>query len=106
MKVILREDVENLGSIGDIVTVADGYGRNYLLPRGLAIQASTKNLKMLEHQKKLVQARQEKMKAESEDLAKKLESVSCTLTRKAGEEDKLFGSVTNRDIEEVLNECR
>ncbi len=104
MKVILREDVLNLGKTGDTVVIADGYGRNYLLPRGLAVQASTKNVKLLEHQKKLIQARQAKKKLESEDLAKRLESVSCTITRKAGEEDKLYGSVTSRDIAEALKD--
>lgn len=104
MKVILREDVEKLGKIGEIVDIADGYGRNYLLPRGLAVMASTKNVKELEHQKRLIQARQEKKKQESQDLSKKLQSISCTITRKAGDEDKLFGSVTARDIEDVLKE--
>lgn len=104
MKVILREDVEKLGKIGEIVDIADGYGRNYLLPRGLAVMASTKNVKELEHQKRLIQARQEKKKQESQDLSKKLKSISCTITRKAGDEDKLFGSVTARDIEDVLKE--
>ena len=104
MKVILREDVEKLGKTGEIVDIADGYGRNYLLPRGLAVLASTKNMKVLEHQKRLIQAGQEKKKQESQDLAKKLESFSCTIARKAGEEDKLFGSVTARDIEDVLKE--
>ena len=104
MKVILREDVENLGKTGEIVDIANGYGRNYLLPRGLAVQASTKNIRELEHQKKLIQALQEKKKLESEDVAKKLGSLSCTIARKVGEEDKLFGSVTARDIKDVLKE--
>jgi len=104
VKVILREDVENLGKTGEIVDIANGYGRNYLLPRGLAVQASTKNIRELEHQKKLIQALQEKKKLESEDVAKKLGSLSCTIARKVGEEDKLFGSVTARDIKDVLKE--
>ena len=104
MKVILREDVENLGSVGDIITVKPGYGRNYLLPRGLAVMASTKNLKELEHQKRLIQARQERQKKDAHDLASRLGSISCTISRKTGEEEKLYGSVTARDIEEAVKE--
>lgn len=104
MKVILREDVENLGRIGDVVEVAAGYGRNYLLPRGLAVKASTKNLKEQAHQKKLIQARLDSQKKDAEALAGSLESVSCTIARKTGEEEKLYGSVTSRDIEEALKE--
>jgi large subunit ribosomal protein L9 len=104
LKLILREDVSNVGKTGDTVVVADGYGRNFLLPRGLAVQASTKNVRMLEHQKKLIQARQAKLRQESQDLAKRLEGVSCTITRKAGEEDKLYGSVTARDIADAVKE--
>ena len=102
MKVILKEDVSNLGKIGDMVAVADGYGRNYLLPRGLAIEASTRNVKILEHQKKVIRARIQKQKSGAEVLAKQLSAVSCTVAKKAGEEDKLFGSVTTKDIEEAL----
>jgi large subunit ribosomal protein L9 len=102
VKVILKEDVEHLGKIGDMVAVADGYGRNYLLPRGLAIEASTRNVKILEHQKKIIKARMQKQKSDSEDLAKQLSSVSLTVAKKAGEDDKLFGSVTSRDIEDAL----
>ena len=102
MKVILKEDVSNLGKIGDMVAVADGYGRNYLLPRGLAVEASTRNVKILEHQKKVIKAKIQKQKSGAELLANKLSSVSCTVAKKAGEEDKLFGSVTTKDIEEAL----
>jgi len=102
VKVILKEDVSNLGKIGDMVAVADGYGRNYLLPRGLAIEASTRNVKILEHQKKVIRARIQKQKSGAEVLAKQLSAVSCTVAKKAGEEDKLFGSVTTKDIEEAL----
>jgi len=104
LKLILREDVANLGKTGDAVVVADGYGRNYLLPRGLAVQASSMNVKRVEHQKKLIQARQVKLRQESEDLAQRLEAVSVTLTRKAGEEDKLYGSVSSRDIADALRD--
>ena len=104
MKLILREDVENLGKLGEIVEVAGGYGRNYLLPRGLAVKASTKNLKEQEHQKKLIQARVDRQKKDAHEMAGSLDSVSCTIARKTGEDEKLFGSVTSRDIEEALRE--
>ena len=104
MKLILREDVENLGKIGEIVEVAGGYGRNYLLPRGLAVKASTKNLKEQEHQKKLIQARMDRQKKDAQEMAGSLDSVSCTISRKTGEDEKLYGSVTSRDIEEALRE--
>jgi large subunit ribosomal protein L9 len=104
VKLILREDVENLGKVGDVVDVAGGYGRNYLLPRGLAVKASTKNLKEQEHQKKLIQARLERQKKDAQELAGSLDSVSCTIARKTGEEEKLYGSVTSRDIEQALKE--
>ena len=104
MKLILREDVESLGKIGEIVEVAGGYGRNYLLPRGLAVKASTKNLKEQEHQKKLIQARMDRQKKDAQEMAGSLDSVSCTIARKTGEDEKLYGSVTSRDIEEALRE--
>ena len=104
MKLILREDVENLGKIGEIVEVAGGYGRNYLLPRGLAVKASTKNLKEQEHQKKFIQARMDRQEKDAQEMAGSLDSVSCTITRKTGEDEKLYGSVTTRDIEEALRE--
>jgi len=104
VKLILREDVENLGKIGEVVEVAGGYGRNYLLPRGLAVKASTKNLKEQGHQKKLIQARMDRHRKDAEELAGSLDSVSCTISRKTGDEEKLFGSVTSRDIEEALRE--
>jgi len=104
VKVILREDVAKLGRTGDIVVVSDGYGRNYLLPRGLATRASSRSLKELEHQKKVIQDRQDQQRQEAQELSKQLETVSCILSRKVGDEDKLFGSVTSRDIEEALRE--
>jgi large subunit ribosomal protein L9 len=104
VKLILREDVENLGKVGDVVDVAGGYGRNYLLPRGLAVKASTKNLKEQEHQKKLIQAGLERRKKDAMEVAGSLDSVSCTIARKTGEDEKLYGSVTSRDIEEALKE--
>jgi len=104
VKLILREDVESLGKIGEIVEVAGGYGRNYLLPRGLAVKASSKNLKEQEHQKKLIQASMDRQKKDAQEMAGSLDSVSCTISRKTGEDEKLYGSVTSRDIEEALRE--
>jgi large subunit ribosomal protein L9 len=102
MQVILQEDVASLGKAGEVVNVRDGYGRNYLLPKGLAVVAEPKNLKMLEHQKRVVAAKEGKRKSSAEDLASKLGSLSLTISREAGEAEKLFGSVTTKDIAEAL----
>jgi large subunit ribosomal protein L9 len=102
MKVILREDVENLGRGGELVEVKPGYGRNYLLPRGLAVVANPKNIREIDHQKAVASAKAAKMKASAEALAKRLSDTPLTLRRKAGEQDKLFGSVTAIDLAEAL----
>ena len=104
MQVILREDVPNLGRPGDVVKVRDGYARNFLLPRNLAVEANEKNIAAFEHQKRLALRRREAKTRESMTLKEKLESVSIRLTARAGEEGKLFGSVTNIDIERALRE--
>jgi len=102
MKVILREDVENLGRGGELVEVKPGYGRNYLLPRGLAVVANPKNIREIEHQKAVASAKAAKTKASAEALAKRLSDTPLTLRRKSGEQDKLFGSVTAIDLAEAL----
>jgi large subunit ribosomal protein L9 len=102
MKVILREDVNNLGRSGEVVTVKDGFGRNYLLPRKLAVLASERNIKQLEHEQAVISARQAKLKGAAEEQAKKLGNVQVKIARKVGEQDKLFGSVTALDIAEAL----
>ena len=102
MKVILREDVYNLGKSGEIVSVKDGYARNYLLPRSLAMMASDANVRQLDHEKSVIDLRQQKLKSTALDEAKKLGNVSIKIKRKAGEQDKLFGSVTALDIAEAL----
>lgn len=102
MKVILREDVESLGRAGDIVKVADGYGRNYLIPRRLAVRADVRNLRALEHDRRVIESRAQKLRMEAEDLGVKLSSLSLTIPAKAGEEGKLFGAVTSRDIAYAL----
>jgi len=101
-RVILQENVENLGLPGDVVRVKDGYARNFLIPRKLARIADETNVRQFEHQKRLTQDRLNRLIADAKTLAQKIESVSCTISRKAGEEDKLFGSVTNIDIHEAL----
>ena len=104
MRVILLEDVQNLGIMGDIVKVSDGYGRNYLIPQKLAILATEQKAKSFEHQRKIIEAKKEKLKAEAKEKIGHLENLSITIAKQAGEDDKLFGSVTNRDIQEALAE--
>jgi len=102
MEVILKEDVPTLGSRGDVVKVADGYGRNYLLPRKLAIEATRSNRAVIEQMKQASLRRAANDKADAEAQAKLLEAVSLSFTRKAGEKDQLFGSVTSGDIATAL----
>ena len=102
MKLILREDVDNLGKGGELVEVKPGYGRNYLLPRGLAVAANPKNVRELDHQRKIAEAKAAKLKASAEAVAKRLADTPVTLKRKVGEQDKLYGSVTALDIVEAL----
>jgi len=98
MKVILNQDVEQLGQAGEIVDVAPGYSRNYLIPRGLAIAATTRSVKQLEHRKRLVGDRIARERKSALGLKNSIETMACKIAREAGEEDKLFGSVTTRDI--------
>jgi large subunit ribosomal protein L9 len=102
MKVILQEDVPSLGSTGDVKDVRDGYGRNFLLPRKLAILADAKNTRRLEHQKRVAAARHAKVMAGAKDLAAKINGTPISIKRQGGAEDKIFGSVTNIDIAEAL----
>jgi large subunit ribosomal protein L9 len=102
MKVILKEDIKKIGSMGQTVTVADGFARNYLVPKGLAVQANIKNMKSLEHAKKVIQEKAKKMKASVQDFADRLSKITLVIKAKAGEEGKLFGSVTTMDIAEQL----
>ncbi len=104
MQIILREEVANLGTIGDVVKVKPGYARNYLLPRGLAIEASTRNLKELEHQKRVVADKRLREQKSASAVADKLGSVTLAFALRAGEEGKLFGSVTNQDVHRALEE--
>jgi len=102
MKLILAADVERLGLMGDLVEVADGYARNYLLPRKMAAIATLKNVKSLEHEKRVIGDRIRKEKFSAEEEAKKISALSITISVKVGEEGKLFGSVTNKDIAEAM----
>ena len=102
MKVILREDVKNLGHMGEVVNVSDGYARNFLFPKKFAVEANTKNLKEFEHNKKVIIERAAKLKESFKSVADKLSSLSLTIKAKTGEDDKLFGSVTNMNIAEAL----
>jgi large subunit ribosomal protein L9 len=105
MEVILREDVPHLGTIGDIVKVRPGYARNYLLPRGLASLADKRNLRVLDHEKRIVEEKRKRALSAAEQLAKRLGSTPVAIRARAGEEGKLFGSVTNIDIERALGEA-
>lgn len=102
MEVILKEDVATLGSRGDVVKVADGYGRNFLLPRKLAIEASAGNKKVIEQMRAAAVRRSAKEKAQAEELSKQFDGLSVSFQRRAGEHDQLFGSVTSSDIAEAL----
>jgi len=102
VQLILRDDVPNLGKIGDVVRVKPGYARNYLLPRGLAVEASPKNLRVLEHQKRVIAAKADREHKSAEASAKRLDGVQLTVRARAGEEGRLFGSVTNMDVERLL----
>lgn len=104
MQVILREDVPNLGRSGDVVSVRPGYGRNYLVPNGLAVQATEKNVARLEHEKRLIAARNAKLMRDAKAVADRLGSLELIIQRQAGEEDKIFGSVSSRDVEQALAE--
>src|SRR5215475_1662400 len=102
MELILKEDVPSLGSKGDVVKVAEGFGRNYLLPQKLAILANKGNKSVIEQMKAASVRRSAKEKAQSEELAKQFDGLSVSFTRKSGENDQLFGSVTSGDIAEAL----
>ena len=102
MKVILIDDVEPYGKKGEVKEVKKGLARNYLLPRKLAVEATPGNLKLWEQQRQVLKKKEEKAKAEAESLASKLQGVTCTIPAKAGEEDRLFGSVTSQNISDAL----
>lgn len=104
MQVILREDIPTLGKAGEVVKVRDGYGRNYLLPRKMAVLADAKNLKAVEAQKKQIEAQRSKDRQKADEAAAKLASLELTIAREVGSNDRLFGSVTKVEISAALRE--
>jgi large subunit ribosomal protein L9 len=102
MQVILREDIDKVGKIGDLVKVADGYARNFLVPRKKAIEATPKNLRAMDHAKKMVSDRIRKLKKEATAEADRIKGISIVIKAKVGEEGKLFGAVTSMDIAEAI----
>jgi len=104
MELILKKTVDTLGEEGDIVKVKSGYGRNFLIPKKLAVVANKANLALLEQEKAVIESRREKQREEAESLSKKVSGTTITIQHRAGEEEKLFGSVTAADIAEKLAE--
>jgi len=104
MKVILQQSVPSLGKAGSVVKVNDGYGRNYLIPKGLAVEADEKNIKLFEHEKNNILKKAAKEHKNAQDLADVLSRETITIARKIGDQDKLFGSVSAKDIEAALKE--
>jgi large subunit ribosomal protein L9 len=102
MKLILNQDVEHLGKIGQIVDVKSGYGRNFLIPRDMALPADEKNKTALAHQLKAIEKRKTKLHGEAKSLAAKIEKTSVTVSKKVGEDEKIFGSVTTAELETLL----
>lgn len=102
MNVILKADVKNLGKAGEVISVKDGHARNFLIPKGFAVEANLKNVKSLEHEKKKIEEIAKKTKTSSENLSSKLSNLKLIIRAKAGEEEKLFGSITAMDISEAL----
>jgi len=104
MKVILKQNVPSLGKAGDLVKVSDGHARNLLFPKGLAVEADDKNIKAFEQEKKNLQQKVLKEKAHAQELADRLSQLTLTLARKVGDQHKIFGSVTSKDVEIALKE--
>jgi large subunit ribosomal protein L9 len=102
MEVILTQDVKNLGNQGELVKVAEGYGRNFLIPRGLAVEATKSNLKHLQHQRKLDKQREERDKADAEKMKATLDGLELVMQARSGEGGRLFGSVTSTDLVEAI----
>lgn len=103
MKVILKERIENLGNMGDVIEVKDGYARNFLIPKGLALKTNPKNLRILEQEKRMREAAKKRERKGAVTLAERLKNISCTVKVKAGEDDRIFGSVTPLDIKRTLD---
>jgi large subunit ribosomal protein L9 len=104
MELILKETIDTLGEEGDIVKVKPGYGRNYLLPKGMAVQATAANMTILKKEKAAIEEKKKKQRSEAEALAKKVAGATVVIEQRVGEEDRLYGSVTNADIADKLAE--
>jgi len=104
MKLVLVEDVPDIGKTGDIIDAKDGYARNYLIPKSLAVEATAANMKTIDGKKEKQKAQKEKIKQDAIELAKKIAAASCTISMQAGEDDKLFGTVTGQNISEALKQ--
>jgi large subunit ribosomal protein L9 len=102
MQIILTQDVPNLGKAGQLLSVRPGYGRNYLIPQGLAVSATTRNKNRLEHERQIIEKRVARERADATSIAERLNGMTLQFERLVGEDDKLFGSVTSRDIAEQL----
>ena len=102
VQVILHENLDNLGKVGDVVKVKDGYARNFLIPNGFAVLASKRNISEIAHQKRAAESRRGKVMAEAEKFGKAVEAAKITLPRQVGADEKLFGSVTSMDLEQAL----
>ena len=102
MRIILREEIQNLGKGGDVVSVKPGYGRNFLIPQGLAVLATERNVRQVEHHKKVIAARNAKLQKDAQAVADKLSSLSVRIERQTGEGGKLYGSISTRDVEEAV----
>ena len=102
IEVVLKDNLDNLGSVGDVVRVRRGYARNYLIPRGLAVMASRGNLKQVEHEKAVQAQRAEKLRGEQQKVIDDLKSITLMIAKEAGEDGKLYGSVTSADVVEAL----
>jgi len=105
MQLILTQDVENLGKAGELVSVRPGYGRNYLVPRGLAVSATVRNKNRLDHEKAVIERKVSKERASATELANRINGMTLQFERMVGEDEKLFGSVTNRDITDQLKKA-
>ena len=105
MQIILTQDVENLGKAGELVSVRPGYGRNYLVPRGFAVTATVTNKNRLEHEKAVIARRVEKERANANEVATRINGMTLQFERMVGEDEKLFGSVSSRDIQEQLKKA-
>jgi len=104
MKVILKENVDALGKVGETVKVSDGYARNFLIPKGLAMEASSKNVKSVEDERRRILQKAEKDRRKAQSMADRLAGVTCVIRRRVGEQEKLFGSVNTKDIEQYAKE--